>query len=160
MDPVGTHESDEKRMKGERQTPVNVVHEANSLGACRGRGSLVPRKSPGLLVLGAKKALTFEAAKCRRRARAFRPFRRASLARLILLSDGLTFSGGPLPHGCESGGKERRALVAMEFEGGVQTGSGRLKRKMRQEVFTEAITIAFIAGPGGSEPLIVWRQAI
>ena len=131
LDTVGTHESDEKRMEGERQTPVNVVHEANSLEDCRGRGSLVPGESLGLLVLGAKKTLTFEAAECRRRARACRPFRGTSFARLVLLAGGLTFPGGPLPHGCESGGKGRRALVAMEFEGGVPTGSGRLKMKMR-----------------------------
>ena len=98
LDPVSAHESDEKRVEGERQTPVDMVHKANPLEACRVRGSFVAGESPGLLVLGAKKTLTFKAAECRRRARAFRPFRGASFARLILLAGGLAFSGGSFPH--------------------------------------------------------------
>ena len=130
LDPVGAHESDEKKVEGERQTPVDVVHEASPLGACRGRESFVAGESPGLLVLGAKETLPFEAAECRGRARAFRPFRGASFARLVLLAGGLTFFGGSLSHGYESGGKGWRALVAMEFGEDAQTGSGRLKMEM------------------------------
>ena len=31
LDPISAHEGDEKRMEGERQTPVDVVHEADPL---------------------------------------------------------------------------------------------------------------------------------
>ena len=107
LDPVGAHESDEKRVEGERQTPVNVVHKANSLEACRGRGSFVPGEPPSLLVLGAEKTRAFKAVECRRRAPTFRPFCGARFAHLVLLAGGPTLSGGPLPHGCESEGEVR-----------------------------------------------------
>ena len=48
----------------------------------------------------------------------------------------------------------------MEIGEDAQTGSGRLKTDVQQEIFTEAMTAVFIAGPEESKLLIFWRRTI
>ena len=114
-----------------------MVHEGDSLAACQRRGGFISGKPPSLLVLGTEETLALKAAEGRRRARAFRPPRGASFARLVLLAGSLTFSGGSLPHCCRAEGDVRRALMAVEIEGDEQMGIRRKKMKMWQDLFIE-----------------------
>ena len=114
-----------------------MVHEGDSLAACRRRGGFVSGKPPSLLVLGTEKTLALKAAEGRHRARNFRPPRGAGFARLVLLAGSLTLSSGSLPHCCGAEGEVRRALMVVELEGDEQMGIRRKKMEMWQDLFTE-----------------------